>query len=88
MILATGDYVLARRRLWNQMKMTFEELKREMREQEGDPAVKRKAGVNGWALGRPIPEADIVAAEGLALALLAYDDAPKQTSRPETRVRT
>lgn len=51
-------------------------------------AVKRKAGVNGWALGRPIAEADIVAAEGLALALLAYDDAPKQTSRPETRVRT
>lgn len=42
LLLATGDYVLARRRLWNQMKMTFEELKREMREQEGDPAVKRK----------------------------------------------
>lgn len=51
-------------------------------------SVKRKAGVNGWALGRPIPEADIIAAEGFALALLAYDETKPKAPRRAARVVT
>ncbi|MFO0729315.1 MAG: EscU/YscU/HrcU family type III secretion system export apparatus switch protein [Myxococcota bacterium] len=40
--LAIIDFAQSKRSLMAQMRMTLEELKREMREQEGDPAVKRK----------------------------------------------
>lgn len=40
--LAVLDYVLAKRRMHKRMMMTFDELKREMKEQEGNPEVKRK----------------------------------------------
>ncbi|MCC7381322.1 MAG: EscU/YscU/HrcU family type III secretion system export apparatus switch protein [Deltaproteobacteria bacterium] len=40
--LAVLDFALARRRIQAQMRMTPEELKRELREQEGDPAIKRR----------------------------------------------
>ncbi|MCX5742153.1 MAG: EscU/YscU/HrcU family type III secretion system export apparatus switch protein [Proteobacteria bacterium] len=40
--LGLGDYLLARRRIGGQMKMTIEELKREGRESDGDPMVKGK----------------------------------------------
>jgi len=38
--LAALDYLLARRRIGSKMKMSVEEIKREGREQEGDPQVK------------------------------------------------
>lgn len=46
--------------------------------------VKRKAGMNGWALGRDPkrPEDDITPLEAAALALLIYDE-----SRPRSRAR-
>ncbi len=40
--LAAIDYLLARRRMTTQMKMTSEEMKREHRESDGDPQVKGK----------------------------------------------
>jgi len=39
-ILAVVDYVLARRRIMAQMRMTPDEVRREMREQDGDPQLK------------------------------------------------
>lgn len=52
--------------------------------------VKRKAGVNGWALGRDPkhPEHDITPIEAAALALLAHDEARPQTTRNRGRVTT
>jgi flagellar biosynthetic protein FlhB len=40
--LAIVDYALARRRNRNEMKMTMEELRRENKENDGDPAIKRR----------------------------------------------
>lgn len=53
-------------------------------------AVKRKSGPNGWYLGRPSaePNADIIAAEGFALALLAFDEGKPKTQRIRSRVVT
>lgn len=42
LLLAIGDYAFAKRRIGNEMKMTMEEMRREMKESEGDPAIKRK----------------------------------------------
>ncbi|MEO8698624.1 MAG: EscU/YscU/HrcU family type III secretion system export apparatus switch protein [Kofleriaceae bacterium] len=41
-LVAAVDYVLARRRMATQMKMTVDEVKREHRESDGDPMVKGK----------------------------------------------
>jgi flagellar biosynthesis protein FlhB len=41
-LLAAADYLLARRRIDAKMKMTPDEIRRELREQEGDPQVKGK----------------------------------------------
>lgn len=51
-------------------------------------AIKRKIGINGWALGRPQPDDDIIAAEGFALALLAYDEGKPKEKRRAPVVRT
>lgn len=50
--------------------------------------VKRKAGVNGWALGRDPkkPEDDITSIEAAALALLAYDEAKPKAQRLRGKV--
>lgn len=52
--------------------------------------VKRKAGVNGWALGRDpkSPEDDITPIEAAALALLAYDEAKPKSKTLKGRVAT
>jgi flagellar biosynthesis protein FlhB len=42
MLAALGDYLLTRRRIAARMRMTPEEAKREHREQEGDPLIRRK----------------------------------------------
>lgn len=41
-LLAAGDYLLARRRIGAQMRMTTDEVKRELRESEGDPLIRGK----------------------------------------------
>lgn len=52
--------------------------------------VKRKAGVNGWALGRDPkkPEDDITSFEAAAIALLAYDEAKPKTKQLRGRIAT
>ncbi len=51
-------------------------------------AVKRKAGANGWALGRPEANADITPAEAWSLAQLAYDEGKPRRTRTIAKVRT
>lgn len=52
--------------------------------------VKRKAGINGWALGRDpkSPEDDITPIEAFALALLAFDEAKPKSKALKGRVST
>lgn len=52
--------------------------------------VKRKAGMNGWALGRDPkhPEHDITPIEAAALALLAHDEARPKAKQLKGRVAT
>lgn len=52
--------------------------------------VKRKAGVNGWALGRDpkSPDDDVTPVEAGALALLAYDEAKPKSNTLKGRVVT
>ncbi len=42
LLLAIGDFALAKRRLTNEMKMSLEEMKKEMKENDGDPHIKRR----------------------------------------------
>lgn len=84
--IAAVDYILARRRLGAQMRMTPEELKREMREQEGDPMVKgrRRAKMRELAKRRiqiAVAKADVVIVNPTHYAVaLRYDD--KQDAAP------
>lgn len=79
-VLAAGDYLLARRRIANEMKMTTDELKREHREQEGDPMLKgrRKARMRELAKRRvnsAVSKADVVVVNPTHYAVaLRYDD--------------
>lgn len=41
LLLSVADFIVAKRRMHKKMKMTEEEFKRDMRQQEGDPEVKR-----------------------------------------------
>jgi len=74
------DYVLARRRIHAQMRMTPDELKREMREQEGDPHIKgkRRAKMKELAKRRiqaAVAKADVVVVNPTHYAVaLRYDD--------------
>ena len=78
--VAAVDYFLARRRIDAQMKMTTEELKREHREQEGDPMVKgrRRARMRELAKRRmavAVAKADVVVVNPTHYAVaLRYDD--------------
>jgi len=84
--LAAIDYFFARRRITEQMKMTSEEVKREHREQEGDPMVKgrRKARMRELAKRRmavAVAKADVVVVNPTHYAVaLRYDD--KQDAAP------
>ena len=78
-ILAAVDFVLAKRRIWNQMKMTPDELKREYKDQEGDPHVRanRKRRARELANRRHaqlVPTADVVLVNPTEYAVaIAYD---------------
>jgi flagellar biosynthetic protein FlhB len=84
--IAAIDYFLARRRIAAQMRMTTEEVKREMRESEGDPMIKgrRKARMRELAKRRmavAVAKADVVVVNPTHYAVaLRYDD--KQDAAP------
>lgn len=77
--LAAIDYLIARRRMYEKMKMTPEELKREHKEQEGDPAMRaaRKRKMRELAERRhavEVPRADVVLVNPTEYAVaLRYD---------------
>jgi flagellar biosynthetic protein FlhB len=79
-VIAAIDYFLAKRRIGADMKMTSEELKREMRESDGDPMVKakRKARMRELAkrrMAQAVAKADVVLVNPTHYAVaLRYDD--------------
>jgi flagellar biosynthetic protein FlhB len=85
-VLGAIDYVLARRRIAEQMKMTGEEVKREHREQDGDPMIKgrRKQRMRELARRRMatnVATADVIVVNPTHFAVaLRYDD--KQDAAP------
>ena len=78
--LAAVDYALARRRMTQQMKMTPDEVKRDLREQDGDPLVRgrRKQRMRELAkrrLAAAVAKADVVVVNPTHYAVaLRYDD--------------
>jgi len=78
--LAAVDYYLARRRMAEQMRMSPDEVKREHREQEGDPMIRgrRKARMRELARRRiaaAVAKADVVVVNPTHYAVaLRYDD--------------
>jgi flagellar biosynthesis protein FlhB len=79
-LIAAVDYFLARRRLNQQMMMTIDEIKREFREQDGDPMVRgrRKQRMRELARRRmasAVAKADVVLVNPTHYAVaLRYDD--------------
>ena len=96
LLLAIVDLIVARRRVHAKMRMTPEELKREMREQEGDPQIKkqRRRRMRELAQRRimaTVPEADVVIVNPTHYAVaLRYqpkrDDAPKVVAKGKNQV--
>ncbi len=72
LVLGLLDYAWARHRLLGRMKMTHDELRRELRELEGDPAIKARRARRRLALSRQ-RAADVL--ETAELVLLAPDEA-------------
>ena len=85
-VLGAIDFFLARRRITEKMKMTGEEVKREHREQDGDPVVKgrRKQRMRELARRRMainVATADVIVVNPTHYAVaLRYDD--KQDAAP------
>jgi flagellar biosynthesis protein FlhB len=79
-VLAAADYYLARRRMAAQMRMSPDEVKREHREQEGDPMIRgrRRARMRELAKRRiaaAVATADVVVVNPTHYAVaLRYDD--------------
>lgn len=79
-VLAAADYLLARRRITAQMRMSSDEIKRDAREQDGDPAVRgrRKQRMRELARRRiasAVASADVVVVNPTHYAVaLRYDD--------------
>jgi flagellar biosynthetic protein FlhB len=81
-IVAIGvlDYVLARRRMKLQMRMTPDELKRELKESEGDPMVKSRRRQRAREMAKRriavnVPKADVVVVNPTHYAVaLRYDE--------------
>jgi flagellar biosynthesis protein FlhB len=79
--VAAFDYLLARRKIQAQMRMTPDEVKREMREQEGDPHIKgrRRQKMKELAKRRisiAVAKADVVVVNPTHYAVaLRYDEA-------------
>ncbi len=85
-VLAAVDFILARRKIQAQMRMTTEEVKREHKESEGDPHVKgkRRQKMKQMAKRRmqaAVAKADVVVVNPTHYAVaLRYDD--KQDAAP------
>ena len=79
-VIAAIDYFLARRRMAGQMRMTADEIKREMREMDGDPMIRgrRKQRMRELAKRRmavAVARADVVVVNPTHYAVaLRYDD--------------
>jgi flagellar biosynthetic protein FlhB len=79
-VLAAVDYLLARRRMATQMRMTPDEVKRDHREQEGDPMIRgrRKQRMRELArrrIAKAVASADVVVVNPTHYAVaLRYDD--------------
>ncbi len=89
-LFAVSDYALARKRWLDGLKMTHDELKRDMREQDGDPHTKGKRKQFHRALVRGslarVAEAAFVVVNPTHIAIaLAYD--PPRIGVPEILVR-
>ncbi len=80
-VVAAVDYFLARRRISEQMKMSTDEIKREHKEQDGDPQMKgkRRQKMKEMAKRRiaaAVAKADVVIVNPTHYAVaLRYDDA-------------
>jgi flagellar biosynthetic protein FlhB len=85
-IVALADWVIQRRRAMGSLRMTREEVKREFREQEGDPLIRaqRRARARRLAFARMMEQvatADVVVVNPVRLAVaLRYD--PKTMRAP------
>jgi flagellar biosynthetic protein FlhB len=82
LVLAVADYVVARRRMAEKMKMTPEEFKRDMKQQEGDPEVKRARRRRMQELARrriavEVPNSDVVIVNPTHYAVALRYDAKK-----------
>jgi len=94
--LAVIDLILSRRRVAVQMRMTIEEMKREMREMEGDPQIRRRRRVRMRELARrrlavTVKTADVVLVNPTEYAVaLRYDsregNAPRVVAKGRKRV--
>lgn len=79
-VIAAVDYLLARRRIAKQMKMTPDEIKREHKESEGDPMVKSRRRQKAREMAKrriaiTVPTADVVVVNPTHYAVaLRYDD--------------
>ncbi len=81
LVLAVIDFIFEKRRRWNELKMTTEEIKKESKDAEGDPQLKgrRRAKARELAMGRPslvsaVLQADVVVTNPTHYAIaLRYD---------------
>jgi flagellar biosynthetic protein FlhB len=90
-IVSIADYFFQRRQYIQQLKMTKQEMKEEMKETEGDPYVKSRIRERMQQLAfrnmyRSVPEADVVITNPTHFAVaLAYEmgamDAPRVTAK-------
>ncbi len=91
LLLSIADFVIAKRRMAKKMKMTPDEFKRDMRQQEGDPEIKkaRRRRMQELASRRiaiEVPNADVVVVNPTHYAVaLKYvsgqDSAPKVVAK-------
>ncbi len=84
-VLAAGDYLLARRRLQAKMKMKPDEIRREMRESEGDPQLKGRRRRKARELARrrlkvEVQGADVVVVNPTHYAVALRYDADKDAA--------
>jgi flagellar biosynthetic protein FlhB len=81
LVLAIIDYVYQRRRIENELKMTKQEVKEEMKRMEGDPHVKARRRQIAMAQHRErlkstVPKADVIVTNPTEFAVaLQYDAA-------------
>ncbi|WP_067479295.1 EscU/YscU/HrcU family type III secretion system export apparatus switch protein [Actinomadura hibisca] len=95
LLLAAGDYAMARRRTGKQLRMTKQEVKEEHKRSEGDPHVKgqiraRQAQMSRNRMMAEVPTADVVVVNPTHVAVaLRYDPsrgAPRVVAKGADRI--